>query len=154
MTKPNTKHSSVFSGPTRQKAQSPIHKNLHSTTPDKLSEVSKISGSSPLHIQAMVRAHYIKNPQGLCNLAEAALTEIKQPSSQLDSISAALKNFEDALESVTASRNEAVTIDLSNSLEDLDIDELVLAIQSLDDDSSEQTILGQEAIDNTHITDN
>lgn len=156
MTKPNTKHSSVFSGPTRQKAQSPIHK---------LSEVSKISGSSPLHIKAMVRAHYIKNPPSLFNLAEAALSKItseENASTKLDQVSNKLKSVLNDLDNVNISPETSlnseqevagVSTDLSESLfKNFSIEELNLLSESLSDDSSEQTISGQEAIDDADIS--
>jgi hypothetical protein len=175
MTKPTIKSSSrSLSKVMRPEAEFPIHKKSH----PKLYTTSYKSDCSPYLVWTLIRKNAQQNPvvlslfknsnknaPSLGDLGEAAssklvsvenaLNEIEQPSSQVDSFSQALKNFEDASESVTASRNEAVTIDLSDSLEDLDIDELELAIQSLDDDSLEQTISGQEsAADNIHITNN
>ena len=175
MTKPTIKSSSSSLGQvTLPKEEFTIHKKSH----PKLYTASYKSDCSPYLVFTLIRKNAQQNPEvlslfknskknapSLGDLAEAALCEIasgenasnklEQPSSKVDSFSQVLKNFEDALESMTASRNEAVTINLSDSLEDLDIDELALAIQSLDDDSSEQTISGQEsATYNINTTDN
>lgn len=153
MTKPNTKHSSVFSRPTRQKTEYLIHKKYH----PKLYHISYNSDCSPYLIWTLIRNNAKQNPAllfknskqngpSLDDLAKAALSKV-------DSLSQALKNFEDALESMIVSSNKAVTTNLSDSFKDLDTEELELALQSLDDDSSEQTIPGQEAIDNSDITE-
>ncbi len=165
MTKPNTKSSSsTLSQVRRPKAELSISKKSH----PQLYKVSYNSDCSPYLILTLARKNAQKHPEvlslfknsnknapSLDDLAEEASTKLDQVSNKLKSVLIDLDNVNISPETSLNSDKEGreVSTDLSESLfKNFSTEELNLLLESLNCDSSEQTISGQQAIDDADIS--
>lgn len=140
----------------KPRIESPISKKIHVVQPSKLLPACKVSDRRTISNKVYQNLQKIYDQQELLDLAEAAVKEeelkeieLERTLSGLDSMNNTLEKLEQGL-SVLESLELALQ-SLSNDSSELEA--LALALQSLGEDSLEQTIPGQDAINNSVITE-